>query len=581
MTAVAKETRTLTLHPMAIYTFIKAQAGSLGKALSESVMNSIDAFAGIISIKLTTDGFVVEDDGQGFRGREEIAAWFETLGFPHDEGNHRMFGKFGMGRAQQWAYAKTVWYSNQFIMNVDIQAKGLDYDLQETRKPIKGTRIEGTFYNSLTFPQQQALIMELKQLLKYAPALVSLNGELLTHDPGMESWDVELPEAWIRIDKSRSTLDVYNSGVLVAHFPRYRFDCAGYVVTKPGKTLNLNLARNDILVASDPVWAKIEAKLKELTAKPEKAAKRVKPSAAQLRQAGERFTTGAQTLMETLNKTPDLLFGVNGRIIEPHKLLSPWFAQTVTVTPKGDDFGKRLVSLKRAIVIAKESLALLGMDSVEALRKRFMDELQASLDALPVATDSRRNYEREGTLSRITQLKESTWSDDPRTLFQDMFEGKTVFKTSELSLLGAIGRKCWVKALPVLKNALPGLDEGSDFKQLVRRLSGICAGDCPSQLAWLGDGNELVLRQHELAASIGKPLPEMMQYAMQVLEAFCNDLERRMTVSPGLFGRLVTQTPAVGRIALILVSNYVSACAEHGLPVPRTQLRELELAGLE
>lgn len=140
---LSTETRQLTLHPLAIHTFIKAQAGSLGKALSEAVMNSVDAFADRVEIDVRPNRFVIKDNGQGFQNKEEIAAWFETLGFPHDEGNHRTFGKFGMGRAQMWAFARTTWRSNEFIMDVDVQTKGLDYSLTLSANSVKGTIIEG------------------------------------------------------------------------------------------------------------------------------------------------------------------------------------------------------------------------------------------------------------------------------------------------------------------------------------------------------------------------------------------------------------------------------------------------------
>src|SRR5690606_5835885 len=121
-----------------------------GKAISEAVMNSIDACATRVDIKLNAGSMTITDDGQGFLDKTEIAAWFETMGFPHDEGNHRQFGFYGMGRAQMWAYASTVWHTNQFKMSVDVAKTALAYKLEEVLEPHRGTKIVATFYSPLS-----------------------------------------------------------------------------------------------------------------------------------------------------------------------------------------------------------------------------------------------------------------------------------------------------------------------------------------------------------------------------------------------------------------------------------------------
>ena len=81
------ETRRFSVHPEIIYSLIKAQAGSLGKAVLECCMNSIDAQATRLDVAIDANTITIKDDGQGFRTREEIEQWFEVFGFPHAEGD--------------------------------------------------------------------------------------------------------------------------------------------------------------------------------------------------------------------------------------------------------------------------------------------------------------------------------------------------------------------------------------------------------------------------------------------------------------------------------------------------------------
>ena len=73
------------MHPKLLHDVILRQAGTLSKAGLEGVMNSVDA--GGSFCKLTCDGktLIVEDDGRGFRNKQEIYDWFEVFGQPHEE----------------------------------------------------------------------------------------------------------------------------------------------------------------------------------------------------------------------------------------------------------------------------------------------------------------------------------------------------------------------------------------------------------------------------------------------------------------------------------------------------------------
>ena len=143
------EKRKFTIDPDIIFSIIKAQTGSLDKAIAELIMNSIDAGATKVELEITDTNFVIKDDGKGFKSKTEIIQWFERFGTKHVEGDAK-FGRFRMGRGQALSFAKTVWESGVFRMEVDIKGKGLDYELHEVDENITGCTIKGTFYKPIS-----------------------------------------------------------------------------------------------------------------------------------------------------------------------------------------------------------------------------------------------------------------------------------------------------------------------------------------------------------------------------------------------------------------------------------------------
>ncbi|WP_414487046.1 ATP-binding protein [Stenotrophomonas maltophilia] len=128
---------------------VNSQSSTLAKAVLEGVMNSVDADASKIVIDLTNTSMVISDDGHGFRTREEVLACFKVFGFDHSE-HAREFGRFGLGRAQLWAFASTVWRTSEFIFDVDVRERGFDWYLGTSESKVDGLRIEAKFYKELT-----------------------------------------------------------------------------------------------------------------------------------------------------------------------------------------------------------------------------------------------------------------------------------------------------------------------------------------------------------------------------------------------------------------------------------------------
>ncbi|WP_413037995.1 ATP-binding protein, partial [Pseudomonas savastanoi] len=61
---------------------IHSQAGSIGKAIIELVMNSVDADATALRLTMTKEGFHCADDGRGFASREDVLRYFGRFGTP-------------------------------------------------------------------------------------------------------------------------------------------------------------------------------------------------------------------------------------------------------------------------------------------------------------------------------------------------------------------------------------------------------------------------------------------------------------------------------------------------------------------
>lgn len=352
------EKRQFAIHQNIIYSLIQAQAGSMGKAFLEYVMNSIDAGATKVDIKLTPKGFVVTDDGKGFTSKKEIEDWFEVFGFPHEgEEGQRVYGQFGIGRAQMWVFASTVWHTNEFVMDVDVKNRGLDYHLSEVKKPFEGLKIEGTFYDKLLPSEMMTCERELADLAAYAQVPVTLNGKVINKNPKDEKWEHETDEAWIKI-RDNGDLSVYNLGVLVRRYPSYQFGCGGIVVTKPDVKLSLNMARNDILLAKCQVWKKIKPFLQSKV--DEKIARKTGLTDVERINIFHRLFAGEIGLNEVRSEHKFIT-----TIAKQHLTLEQFSSTTLKISsaPEGSQVGDKVHKSKMALVLHETLLQRLGVST--------------------------------------------------------------------------------------------------------------------------------------------------------------------------------------------------------------------------
>jgi hypothetical protein len=248
-------THEFTMDPNLLVSVIKQQAGTLSKALLEGVMNSIDAGATRVDVTLTTESFVIEDNGRGFASEEEIQNWFGRFGTPHVE-NDAVYGRFRMGRGQMMAFAETKWKSGTFVMNVDIEKRGLTYDLALNQPLMKGCVIEGKLYEPLPDYKFRDTLTELKKSVAYTPKPVYVNNELYGAPAArLKTWTFEDEDAYYKMVQGANELQVYNQGVFVEEMSTWRVGMGGIVVSKTA--LQVNFARNSVMEDKCPVWKRV------------------------------------------------------------------------------------------------------------------------------------------------------------------------------------------------------------------------------------------------------------------------------------------------------------------------------------
>lgn len=370
------ESRKFSVHPQIIYSLIQAQAGTLGKAVLESVMNSIDADATKITIDITQKTLKIVDDGHGFRSRKEIEDCFEVFGFPHEEGA-RVYGQFGIGRAQLWSFCSTVWRTNGFVMDVDIKNRGLDYHLKEKQKAVQGLVIDAKFYKPLTTHDLMVFEKELKDLAMYAQIPVYLNGELISKEASKEKWTHDTDDAWIKVTDS-SYLTVYNLGVLVKRFYAGVMGVGGLVVTKPGVRLSLNMARNDILEADCKVWARIKPYIQRKADEKVKA-KTTKLTEAELENRAQRLVSENLDYSEV--REVRLITDITNRSHTIEQFMSGRRSHIVTMAEPESQLGQRAHMTKSAFVLHPSTLSRFGVESLAEFKTKLLESMKGSANA--------------------------------------------------------------------------------------------------------------------------------------------------------------------------------------------------------
>ena len=366
--------RTFSVDPAIIYSLISAQAGTLAKALLECIMNSVDAGASEVTITFDQTTLRVTDNGRGFTKVEEIEKYFEVFGFPHENDalqSQRVYGQFGIGRAQLWTFASTVWRTAQFQMDVDIKNRGLEYERRDNCEPVPGVTIEGRFYEPLSARDVLVTEKELADLSRYVPVPVTVNGKRVSTEMDKVKWTHETEDAWTRI-KETGDFAVYNLGVLVRRYPAYHFGCGGEVVTKPGVRLELNMARNDVLVAKCPVWKRIRPFVQQ---KSDQVIRKKRATTGEVEAAKQNQIQRA--LAGELESSHDyydfcynakLITDVTGRHLSIHTAMGHISGAWVLAECRKEPRAVKLAEGNTALVLSPETLERFDVESVAELK---------------------------------------------------------------------------------------------------------------------------------------------------------------------------------------------------------------------
>ncbi|HFV9292198.1 TPA: ATP-binding protein [Serratia fonticola] len=122
------------LDPQIIHHIIYSQAGSIGKAVIELLMNAVDAEATDVTLTLTRNGFTCQDNGKGFASRDDVLRYFGRFGTPHQEGD-ATYGRFRLGRGQIMAHASTgfIDYQNMRLVQAGLCPPPPDWEAVLTR----------------------------------------------------------------------------------------------------------------------------------------------------------------------------------------------------------------------------------------------------------------------------------------------------------------------------------------------------------------------------------------------------------------------------------------------------------------
>lgn len=364
------ETRRFQIDPHAIMSLIKAQSGSIEKAMLEAVANSMDAGATRIDITVGPDQIVLKDNGHGLSAEEDIYRFFEVFGFDHSQLG-RSVGRFGVGRGQLFCFGVNTWRTNAFEMQIDIRKNGLDYDLRKDLKKAPGMTITIDLNEPLAASEQLHIEEQFRQLVRFCTVPVFFNGTRISKDPAKQKWTHETEDAWFQIRKD-GRLQVYSQGLFVKDVWGHQYGVGGRIVTKPGRALEQNLARNDILEKECAIWKRVQSTVKKLAAEhldKATATQDLTPEMRKLRAKEALTPEGSQSLHH------EKLFTLtSNKPVTLAKLIAPGL---VAMAEKFDPAADKFIQRQQAMVLDESTLERFGVDSVTELKERLLKALKA------------------------------------------------------------------------------------------------------------------------------------------------------------------------------------------------------------
>jgi hypothetical protein len=560
---VLKATRTFSVSPHIIYSLIKAQAGTLAKGVLECIMNSVDAGATSVSVEVTPSKLTVIDTGRGFTTREEIEACFEVFGFEHNEGD-RVYGQFGIGRAQLWNFCSTVWRTNTFSMDVDIKNKGLDYDLRENLTQFDGLSIVGKFYERMKTADIMAFEREIADLAAYAQVPVTVNGKLISLDPSKEKWTHETDDAWIRL-KDIGELVVYNLGVKVRNYSSWTVGSGGLVVTKPGVRLSLNMARNDILISECAVWKRIKPFLQKQS--DERIRKKVtRLTEDEIQNLVSRLVAGEISLDDVRERK--LITDIQDKNITIDSFMNAISEECpATVAPRGTQLAERGHMLKYAYVLSPITL------------KRFSAETPQEMGkAIKAIHDNWYKHKGFYGTWHHTNTVHKMFEDDYKVVMKTLTSqhkelAQKDWTPEEVALLKSLGHTEYI-----LRQAMTsaGVNEGASLER--RRFA---IGLSETAMAWT-DGSTRITLERNLAANASEGFGGMFAICAVLVHEYLHEEADTATHEHDMdfydrYHRVMTDRGAkIGQFVSACYSRYIKELRAKDLKVSSRHVLDLD-----
>ena len=337
---------------------MRRQSGTIQKACLEGVMNSIEAGATKVNITIDHRKIVIEDDGRGFRSLEEIHSWFKRLGQEHSASEGKIWAEFRIGRGQLFNFGRNIWTSGTFVLDVDLEKKGLFFDADDGHPFRKGCHILIELYKPLTVRDIFTIKTELASLVKYVSIPVYVNEKQVNTPPEDESWTLTNKDAYCRFSSAKD-LKVYNLGVFVCALPSWQVGTGGVVVSR--QRLQVNFARNDIQ-SSCPVWKRIREVLPKDLA--EKATKRALTE-DEIVYLYQELLAGEGTYATEAAK---IFKDVSGKLWSYKAIRKKNFTH-FSVAKSGDVAGDGLIERELCLVLDEEFLETCGIDDPKDLFK--------------------------------------------------------------------------------------------------------------------------------------------------------------------------------------------------------------------
>lgn len=455
-----EEQLTFGSHQSLLMTVIKSQAGTLAKALLEAIMNSVDAGAESIKLTLDENSFSVADDGHGIQDRAELERVFATFGTPHEEGD-AVFGRFRVGRGQMFAFARTTWRTGSFAMHVDLEATGLDFKLESGLRSVKGCTIQGKLYQPLDPSTLSSTQSELLEMIRFLAIPVTLNGKRLSRNLKRIRWTAETEDAYILLT-SEPELRVYNQGVLVRAYPASMYGSGGVVVSTAA--LQVNMARNDILAHSCPIWTRVQSVIRGYSFK-------ALQSKRSLNDSERKF---AAQLLGSLREVPQwldaeslkLLEDVSGRYVSITELNR---YDRVSFVPDSDRDEAKVAQRKSgALILCQSSLYAFGVYDVP--------ELLAKLNLVSRTPIKPRAIDYKAVQSHIQHVAK-TVADDK--LPQSELMALNALRSAHPGLMACLESQGWPVQRRILEAGISdiydGWTDGSRYIAINRPLLAACA----------------------------------------------------------------------------------------------------------